>query len=159
MNYNRFTPNFENNSIIYLMVIITHHKFIWLNSRLIDFLKKHEWQSFCNGENKNDRSFWPRQGGNKMGDHIHTSNLPPFPNGQNDNIWNALPLPLCSLVGFSQPKPASQQCFSLTINQHQPAQTSPETNQRTGRTTSVECLHKHPAWMFECSLSNFSKQH
>ena len=40
---------------------------------------------------------------------------------------------VCSLVGFSQPKPASQQCFSLTINQHQPAQTSPETNQRTGR--------------------------
>ena len=39
----------------------------------------------------------------------------------------------CSLVGFSQPKPVSQQCFSLTINQHQPAQTSPETNQRTGR--------------------------
>ena len=27
-----------------------------------------------------------------MGDHIHTSNLPPFPNGQNDNIRNALPL-------------------------------------------------------------------
>ena len=41
----------------------------------------------------------------------------------------------CSLVGFSQPKPASQQCFSLTINQHQPAQISPETNQRTGRMT------------------------
>jgi len=39
----------------------------------------------------------------------------------------------CSLVGFSQLKPASQQYFSLTINQHQPAQTSSETNQRTGR--------------------------
>jgi len=39
----------------------------------------------------------------------------------------------CSLVGFSQPKTASQQYFSLTTNQHQPAQTSPETNQRTGR--------------------------
>ena len=36
----------------------------------------------------------------------------------------------CSLVGFSQPKPTSQQCFSLTTNQHQLAQTSLETNQR-----------------------------
>ena len=42
-------------------------------------------------------------------------------------------LSACSLVGFSQPKPTSQQCFPLTINQHQPAQTSPEINQRTGR--------------------------
>jgi len=32
---------------------------------------------------------------------------------------------------FSQPKPASQQYFSLTKNQHQPAQTSTSTNQRT----------------------------
>ena len=38
----------------------------------------------------------------------------------------------CSLVGFSQPKPASQQCFPLTKNQHQPAQTSTSTSQRTG---------------------------
>ena len=37
------------------------------------------------------------------------------------------------LVGFSQPKPASQQCFPLTTNQHRPAQINPETNQRTGR--------------------------
>jgi len=44
-------------------------------------------------------------------------------------------LTACSLVGFSQPKPASQQCFPLTKNQHQPAQTSTSTNQRTGPTT------------------------
>ena len=46
----------------------------------------------------------------------------------------------CSLVGFSQPKPASQQYFPLTINQHQPVQTSPETNQWTGRDVSVFCF-------------------
>jgi len=39
----------------------------------------------------------------------------------------------CSFVDFSQPKPASQQYFSLTANQHQSIQTSPEINQRTGR--------------------------
>jgi len=39
---------------------------------------------------------------------------------------------VCSLVGFSQSKPASQHCFPLTKNQHQPAQTSISTNQRTG---------------------------
>ena len=55
----------------------------------------------------------------------------------------ALPCRLlaCSLVGFSQPKPASQQCFPLTINQHQPVQTSPEINQRTGRALIEEGPH------------------
>jgi len=52
---------------------------------------------------------------------------------------------LCSLVGFSQPKLVSQQCFALTINQHQPAQTSSETNQRTGSDSRIlsliECAH------------------
>ena len=38
----------------------------------------------------------------------------------------------CSLVGFSQPKSASQQCFLLTKNQQQPAQTSTSINQQTG---------------------------
>ena len=38
--------------------------------------------------------------------------------------------PPCSLVGFSQTYLTSQQCFSLTTNQHQPAQTSSETNQQ-----------------------------
>ena len=37
----------------------------------------------------------------------------------------------CSLVGFSQAYSTSQECFPLTTNQHQPAQTSLETNQRT----------------------------
>ena len=46
-------------------------------------------------------------------------------------------LSACLLVGFSQPKPASQQCFLLTINQHQPVQTSSETNQRTGRMSAL----------------------
>jgi len=40
------------------------------------------------------------------------------------NFWYSA----CSFVGSP-----SQQYFSLTINQHQSAQTSPETNQRTGR--------------------------
>ena len=40
-------------------------------------------------------------------------------------------LSACSLIGFSQPKSASQQCFPLPTNQHQSAQISPETNQRT----------------------------
>jgi len=39
--------------------------------------------------------------------------------------------PAYSLVGFNQPKPASQQYFSFTKNQHQPAQTSTSSNQRT----------------------------
>ena len=42
-----------------------------------------------------------------------------------------------SFVGFSQPKPTSKQCFSLTTNQYQLAQTSPETNQRTGRLCQI----------------------
>jgi len=46
------------------------------------------------------------------------------------HLWNSHPA--CSLVGFSQPKPASQQCFPLTKNQHELAQTSTSTNQRTG---------------------------
>ena len=47
----------------------------------------------------------------------------------------------CSLVGFSQPKPTSQQCFSLTKNQHQPAQTSTSPNQQTGYVSSYK--HKN----------------
>ena len=42
-------------------------------------------------------------------------------------------LTACSLIGFSQPKPASKQCFPLIKYQHQPAQTSTSTNQRALR--------------------------
>jgi len=51
---------------------------------------------------------------------------------------------VCSLVGFSQPKPASQQCFSLTKNQHQPVQTSTSTNQRTWPYTTLQDLRNSP---------------
>ena len=50
----------------------------------------------------------------------------------------------CSLIGFSQVYSTSQQCFSLTTNQHQLAQISPETNQRTRRS---------------CGIFNYSRAH
>ncbi|XP_066334786.1 uncharacterized protein [Miscanthus floridulus] len=72
--------------------------------------------------------------------------------GSAPSAWNSLGRPMCwstmirpsllvagpstSLQFSGQPKPASQQCFSLTTNQHQPAQTSSETNQRIGRLCS-----------------------
>ena len=38
------------------------------------------------------------------------------------HVDNHVFLSACPLIDFSQPKPVSQQCFLLIINQHQPAQ-------------------------------------
>jgi len=49
----------------------------------------------------------------------------------------------CSLVGFSQAYSTSQQCFPLTTNKRQSAQTSPETNQRTRRSCAIRRSPNH----------------